>query len=414
MKIVRPSRRPLLTWVLQASALACSSPSTTLGQRSVELIYGDDHRLDLYAVESELSSHLARASSVALLREQSLQRSAHGRTQVVGELLLEHANLCASEPFAEQSVAARCSGVLVDERLVLTAGHCALSIVPCAEQVWVFGYALTAPDEAPLLTDDDVYRCVSVPVSRRTTGPKGQRWDYAWVELDRPVPPPRQPAPLGADPVAVGDPVTVIGYPNGLPVKVDRGAEILAVRPDWLDYFSLSSDTFDGSSGSGVFDQSGQLAGVFVRGGHDYEYREDPGCFLSRRIDEPHDPDGAEQASYWRPAVTELCATGWPSQTLCPAREQPGPHAPVSACSLRSRERAPGEWLIPWLVCLGLLGARRSRCLPSSAARAAAASQYGLDRRRAVVETGEGFAASSREPGLPVPRRCSRAQPPKI
>lgn len=365
--------------VLLSLSLACSSPPPTLAQRGAALIYGEDDRVDWYAVEDGALARLARESSVALLREESLRRRPDGRFDVLGPPLREHLNACASEAFEEQTVAARCSGVLVDERLILTAGHCALSIVECAEQRWVFNYALAAPDEAPLLTDDDVYRCVSVPVSRRHAGSAGQRWDYAWIELDRPVVPPRRPAPLGVEPVAKGERVVVIGYPNGIPLKLDTGAQVLAVRPAWYDYFTLNSDTFDGSSGSAVFDQRAQLAGVFVRGGRDHEYREDAGCFASRRIAVEQELGPAEQASYWGPAVAELCATGWPSDTLCRAAEPPAqaiadagwtgadaarPFAGASresGCAIRSR--APGgAWatlLVPALVGVGL--ARRQR-----------------------------------------------------
>src|SRR6185369_16322465 len=95
--------------------------------------------------------------------------------------------------------------------------------------------------------------------------------DFAIVALDRPVGqllgPPAPVAAAGAR--AAGEAVTVIGFPSGLPVKVDPSS-LIDPRPGALDYFTLASDTFQGSSGSGIFDGAGQLAGVFARGTADF------------------------------------------------------------------------------------------------------------------------------------------------
>ena len=114
--------------------------------------------------------------------------------------------------------------------------------------------------------------------------------------------------------------MTVIGYPNGLPAKVASGAVVLDERAGRRDYFTLNSDTFDGSSGSGVFDDRGELAGVFVRGGDDYEYRPEEECFVVRRIEDAPTPPHGEHAGYWAPAVAEWCASGAQS-SLCSLAE---------------------------------------------------------------------------------------------
>lgn len=67
------------------------------------------------------------------------------------------------------------------------------------------------------------------------------------------------------------DRVNVVGYPAGVPAKVDGPAAVLSVRPETLDYFTLNSDTYDRSSGSAVLAENGELVGSLVRGGQDYE-----------------------------------------------------------------------------------------------------------------------------------------------
>jgi V8-like Glu-specific endopeptidase len=323
-----------------------------------ELVYGADERRDVYATENGLLRSLALESAVALIGESSLERRADGSIEVVAETLGDFANLCASEAFREQPTAALCSGVLIDEALVLTAGHCASNVATCDDQRWVFGYALRAAEGLPVVVhDEDVYRCRSVAVSSRETSVNGRHWDYALVELDRPVSRPRRPAKLATGAVSIGDAMTVIGYPNGLPAKIASGALVLDERGGCRDYFTLDSDTFDGNSGSGVFDARGEIAGVFTRGADDYEYRPEQECFVVRRLENAPEPTHGEQAGYWAPAISQWCASGAQSP-LCSlveassssndadsCSEPPGTESPGAVgCTLAASPGAPSAW----------------------------------------------------------------------
>jgi hypothetical protein len=329
--------------------VGCAAPPIEEGERA--LIYGDDQRRDVYAVDSDLWRDLALQSTAALIGQDLLQRQRDGTIAVAGPSLGEAANLCADQPFRQQPAAAACSAVLVDDQLLLTAGHCATAET-CPDQVWVFGYALARPGGEISLRAGDLYRCRSVPLRTQGVDADGRRWDHAFVVLDRPVAPPRRPARLTAAPITTGSRVAVIGYPSGLPVKIDRGAEVLDARPRTGDYFTMDSDTFEGSSGSGVFDQEGRVAGVFVRGGFDYENRPDMQCLIARHVTGPPDPAGAEQASHIGPPVSALCAR-FPSPRLCPA----------AACTLvRGARAAPASNCLVLLLVVALSWRRGRRC----------------------------------------------------
>ncbi|HEX6277918.1 MAG TPA: serine protease [Polyangiaceae bacterium] len=332
----------LVAWWIATFSSACSEPlATATGTLGLDLVYGADDRRDVYATERELFRALALESAVALIAESSLERRSDGGFDVVAEALGDFANLCASEAFREQPTAALCSGVLVDESLVLTAAHCASSVATCADQRWVFGYAVRAEGESSIVVqDDDIYRCRSVPVSRRETSADGRRWDYALVELDRPVSRPRRPAKLATADVATGDTMTVIGYPNGLPAKVASAGVVLDDRSGCRDYFTLDSDTFDGNSGSGVFDERGEVAGVFTRGADDYEYRAEEGCFVVRRLESPPEPAHGEQAGHFAPAIAEWCASG-AGGPLCSHVEAADSPIDSQSCSARLRAESP-------------------------------------------------------------------------
>ena len=82
----------------------------------------------------------------------------------------------------------------------------------------------------------------------------------------------------------LGAPLTVVGHPAGLPVTISDGAAVQRHRPT---FFSADLDTYQGNSGSPVFNsdrlRSGDLfvEGILVRGESDFE-QETP-CLISRR-----------------------------------------------------------------------------------------------------------------------------------
>jgi V8-like Glu-specific endopeptidase len=122
--------------------------------------------------------------------------------------------LCSNVRFRSQPSLGYCSGFLVAPNAVGTAGHC-LADVPCTSTKFVFGFTANAsgggaPTTVPA---DNVYQCVSATTNYPTA-------DWALAVLDRPVTiaPPMNLRYTGQ--VAVGDPMTIIGYPYGMPEKI--------------------------------------------------------------------------------------------------------------------------------------------------------------------------------------------------
>ena len=317
LSAMRTSHPGLMLLSMATAAFGCSIPiDPRAGEARNEIIYGEDTRRDVYMEESGMLRRLAVESSVAFITAEHLARDSAGNFAIVSETLGAVNNLCPEEAFTSQPAAATCSGVLVDDQLVLTAGHCVSEDLTCDNRLLVFDYAITDPDRALAVDERAIYRCRSIPLRNYGLDPSGRRYDYAFVELDRPVSSARQPVTLGPAGPPPGSALAVIGYPGGLPVKIDTGAELLWMR-QCRDYFTLNSDTFQSSSGSGVFDEIGQLIGIFVRGGSDYEYDSKRDCAVSRRIANVVDLAQAEHAGTVAPAIDALCASGWPSTRLC-------------------------------------------------------------------------------------------------
>lgn len=280
-------------------------------------VYGDDDRRDVWDVPDDAWRDLARASSVAIIDAEDVDETDPRDVRLLGPTLREAYGLCPSERFVDQPSVARCSGVLVDDDLVLTAGHCVdPARFDCVDDTrFVFGFEMKDGDVPATVTSDDVFRCAEVVAFAR--GPAGDGlYDHAVVRLDRPVGPGRAPAPLRDedDPLLARERVAVVGFPSGLPLKLDDGGRVVDPRDETRDFFVATTDTFGGSSGSAVYDARRLLVGVLVRGAVDYVA--DGTCDVAAVY--PGSGEGAgEEISYARGAIDAVCASTSPSERLC-------------------------------------------------------------------------------------------------
>ena len=316
----RPVFAPLVAVVVLASSIGgCRSdaPMTpepdAVREASGAVVYGDDDRTDWYASDDEALKALTSNAIVALVRPFNIDTSNPAGFTPVGDTLGDRRDLCDGERFTEQPTMAFCSGTLIDDDLVLTAGHCVDDAADCENTRFVFDYYFAEAGELEPITAEDVYSCGQIVARRLQDG-----LDYAVVQLDRPVEGDRIPAPVraGDEPLAIGDALTVIGFGSGLPAKIDAGGAVTDPRADRLDYFGGTPDTFGGNSGSGVFNANGEVVGILVRGATDYV--DDGTCTRVNVLSQDGDGND-EDMVYVARAIEALCETSVAS-SLCDGR----------------------------------------------------------------------------------------------
>lgn len=241
------------------------------------VIYGDDNRRDYYEAKSSQDLDLVD-STVALFSNSDIRIDASSAiAKLTEKSYKQRYGLCESEPFVNQNSGAFCSGFLVGPDLIATAGHC-ISSSECSDVSFVFGYRMTSStSDTSQVPANNVYRCKEV-LSREET----RRQDYALVRIDRVVQGAKVLS-LAKTSVQVGDDLTLIGHPSGLPVKIADGAK---VRKNEEGFFVATTDSYGGNSGSAVFNKAGEVVGILVRGESDFVYDSAQQCTTSRKCTE--------------------------------------------------------------------------------------------------------------------------------
>jgi hypothetical protein len=278
----------------------------SLGEIAEEVVYGTDDRMDVFAHPDATLRARAQQSTVALMSPSAINTSNPGAVTFNSPTLQEDLNLCSSERFLNDPTAAFCSGTLIDDDLVLTAGHCITKARDCLNTRFVFNYYRTSDTTLQTVTTADIFSCTSI-VARQQSSTKGKVLDYAIVRIDRSATPRFTPAPVrkGLVPLSLGQNVAVIGSGSGMPFKIDAGGTLRDPRSGIVDFFEATTDTFAGNSGSGVYETGTyNLAGILVRG--ETDYRSNGTCNVVNTCSET-DCSG-EDSTYVGPALDHFCS----------------------------------------------------------------------------------------------------------
>jgi hypothetical protein len=228
-----------------------------------KVIYGEDDRKDLSEVTNKEWLSWAK-STMAQIAPSELDP----QNNILSKILGEEYTLCSGEKFYNQFTAARCSGFLISDELVVTAGHCMLSESQCRDNYWVFDYQKGVSQ----LKQEHIYGCHSI-VDQKLNDENGL--DYAIIKLNRKVKDRKFFRFRQNGKVSTGSNLMVIGHPSGLPTKIAAGGKVRKNNED--HFFVTNVDSFQGNSGSPIIDvATGMVEGILVRGEQDYQVIDGP------------------------------------------------------------------------------------------------------------------------------------------
>lgn len=255
-----------------------------------KVVYGEDDRVDVFESTNAMFVELSK-STAAMISTSRLSSANDGLVSILGRTLADNGR-CESERFSHQVVAANCSGFLVAEDLLVTAGHCIRTEVDCKENDWVFGFKVENDTQSDVSVEkENIYKCKEIISQSLNPLTKD---DYALIRLDRKV---KDRAPLNfrkRGKVKESTSLVVIGHPSGLPTKIADGA---IVREVGRVYFKANLDTYGGNSGSPVFNaENGRVEGILVRGETDYVYNSEKKCYETNYL--PNDGGQGEDVTH--------------------------------------------------------------------------------------------------------------------
>ena len=288
-------------------------PPASTGNLVNKAIYGSDSRQEHSAMPPEWTSI---GDAVAMIYDTQSNRvfDSQGVFQYEQSLRDKHGD-CDGTPlrFSDQPTPGRCTATLIAPNKVATAGHCFKPHL-CGRLAFAFGATTDAMVRGTPFAADRLYSCGSVEISVSTGGK-----DWAVVRLDRSVPDSvASPVRVASTEVAIGTPVMSIGHPDGLPRKYAGDAQVKEVMQSGTDAFRFSTnvDAFVGSSGSGVFDMSGEMVGILINGNRDYD---DKGCAITYP---------QEQGREWATGAKLLLPYSSFPSPLAPSPPPPPPPSP--------------------------------------------------------------------------------------
>jgi V8-like Glu-specific endopeptidase len=224
---------------------------------SIKIVHGDDNRVQALNHSNQDVQEVSK-SILAQIPNQTI----NARGELDSKTLGESFNLCPGEKFENELSAAVCTGFLVDDDLVMTAGHCIRSESDCASFKWVFDYH----SESNSIEPENIYSCDSI-VARREDSLTGV--DFAVIKLNKKVNNRKALKFRLTGIVPSETEIYILGHPSGLPMKY---ADDASVKNNISRVFFTSNlDTFGGNSGSPVFNKdTGVVEGILVRGDDDY------------------------------------------------------------------------------------------------------------------------------------------------
>ena len=287
-----PAEEPAEVPAPEEPAAPAEEPQPEVPAEGLPVTYGQDSRTEVFQHANMKLREMA--TSIAIFVHKDQVKISGNSATLDGYTLNEmsengwlvrdaSAPMCSGELFSSQPAPGFCTGFLVQEDVLITAGHC-LEKASCSDMRIIFGFQMESDGSLATLSRDDVFECEEV-IARELPNQNNQHIDYGIIRLNRSTG--RAALDYGTgDHLRAQDRVAVIGYPSGLPLKIASDALVLSNQTGDA-YFVANLDTFGSNSGSPVINVNNyQVEGILVRGMPDYILSDDGSCIRVNRCPE--------------------------------------------------------------------------------------------------------------------------------
>ena len=176
-------------------------------------------------------------------------------------------NICPDELFATHFSVNSCTGFLISEDLLVSAGHCFMSEDDCANKNIIFNVrALNEVKKGYKVSSSSVFECKEILKS--VFDSEGDQ-DYSVIRLKQKAID-RKPLKIRSiGKIQKRDKVFMLGYPLGMALLQTGSAIVNDISPEHS--FKATLDSFEGNSGSPVFNtKTFEVEGILVRGEEDF------------------------------------------------------------------------------------------------------------------------------------------------
>ncbi len=259
-------------------------PSTFEDQFNPKRLYGPsqyDSRIEIAQLKSDIDWQkeiYKKSESVAMIVEkENLIKISPDTYQLNTAVTLGgRYNLCDGEAFANQIVVGIGTAFTIEKNTMMTAGH--VFQRPLKNYAVVFGYRVinSRGTAETSISSEDVYFPVEITKSHADLDIVKFKTDR---EIKRPILEWEKSKSLKK-----GSEIYMLGYPMGLPEKLAINADVS--DNSYFQYFYTSLDSFQGNSGSPVFNyDTHKIIGILVSGMIDYELHGD--CYKTSLCRQP-------------------------------------------------------------------------------------------------------------------------------
>jgi V8-like Glu-specific endopeptidase len=295
--------KPLLLLFIVLTSCSPKVQDNENHQTLGNVIYGVDNRTPIFnSTENhilEISKSIAVMTYNYKLRNNRADNNYYKYSKTPAFVSYD---ICQDEPFAHENILGNCTGFLIGENLLMTAGHCISEQESCELISFIFDQITSNG----LVKKSNTYQCKKVIQTGVNISKSNLYYqDYTILQIEKKSSAPKRPFLIISDEELIeGDPLYTIGSPFGTPLKVADDAYITSLvsskgsivevaiqagdediyHPlNILDYFMTNLDTFSGNSGSPVIsEKTGHVIGLLSSGDDDWDFDDENFCQRSR------------------------------------------------------------------------------------------------------------------------------------